>query len=88
MKNNWLQITIKIYKIWSAVLFVVFLVSAENRCRIFYLWQLSTALIILFLLVDIAILFHKKRKLLKMGRAIKLLEQRLDDQCNLGKERK
>ncbi|SHK67665.1 hypothetical protein [Hespellia stercorisuis] len=88
MKNNWLQITIKIYKIWSAVLFVFFLVSAENRCHTFYLWQLSTALIILFLLVDITILFHKKRKLLKMGRAIKLLEQRLDDQCNLGKERK
>lgn len=77
MKNNWLQIIIKIYEIWSAVLFVVFLVIAKYRYCALYLWQRSTALMILLLLVNIAIVFYKKRRLRKMDREIKLLEQQL-----------
>ncbi|MDD2979911.1 MAG: hypothetical protein PHN80_08055 [Hespellia sp.] len=78
MKSNWLQIIIKIYKIWSAVLFVVFLVVVDYRYCIFYLWQQSTALMILPLLVDLIILFHKKHKLLKIDQELESLKQQAE----------
>ena len=78
MKNSWLKIIINIYITWSAVLFAVFFKIAAYRYCAFYIWQLSTALIMLVLLADVTILFHKKRKLLKMDREIELLEQRLE----------
>lgn len=80
MKNKWFGVAVRIYEIWSAALFVIFLVMAGHRCIVFCIWQISNILAILLLVLNIAILFQKKRRILKANEELGLLKKRLESE--------
>ena len=49
MKNKWFGAAVRIYEIWSAALFVIFLVMAGHRRIVFCIWQISNILAILLM---------------------------------------
>lgn len=75
MKKKTVDKVILFYKVWSAALLAIFIFMADYRTGAFNIWWISTAVLMLYLLVNILYLANIKRKITE-DRLKELIEER------------
>lgn len=63
MKQKTVEKVIWFYKFWSAALLAVMLIVPDYRMETFHTWWLSTAILIMYLVINILYLAHLKKKI-------------------------
>lgn len=75
MKQKTVDKVIWIYKYWSATLLALFIFMAEYRTDAFFMWWISTAVLMIYLLINILYLANLRRKISE-ERLKELIEER------------
>ena len=63
MKQKTVDKVICFYKFWSATLLAIFILWADYRSEAFSIWWISTAVFMIYLLMNILYLANLKRKI-------------------------
>lgn len=75
MKQKMVDKVILFYKVWSAALMAIFIFMADYRTDAFNTWWISTAVLMMYLLINILYLANLKRKITE-DRLKEVIEER------------
>lgn len=75
MKQKTVDKVVMFYKFWSATLLTIFIFMASYRMEVFYTWWIGTAVLMMYLLINILHLVNLKKKLSE-DRLKELIEER------------
>ena len=62
MNHKIVEKVIGFYKYWSATLLAIFIFMADYRTEAFYVWWISTAVLMMYLLIDVLYLMSLKKE--------------------------
>lgn len=84
MNHKIVEKVIWFYQYWSATLLAIFIFMADYRTEAFYVWWISTAVLMMYLLIDVLYLMSLKKKISndKLKEIIQERNERLSRRAN------